>query len=137
MNRVIKIYFDGGSRPNPGEMETAVVVRGNVHHKTGRGTGSSEMAEWLALLDAVEIAQALGIPDALFLGDSAAVVGQANGLARPRSASARAMHARFVEGTAGFTRLRVRRIKREQNLAGIALEQVRQKPQPPKERPPE
>ena len=121
-----KIYFDGGCRPNPGAMETAVVVRGEVHHRPVRGTGSSELAEWLALLDAVQIAATLGIADALVLGDSAAVVGQANGLARPGSAATRVLHGRFVERSAAFARLRVRRIKREQNLAGIALKQVHQ-----------
>ena len=30
--RRIKIYFDGGCRPNPGKMETAVVTGGAAEH---------------------------------------------------------------------------------------------------------
>ena len=31
MQRNLKVYFDGGCRPNPGPIEAAVVLRGAVH----------------------------------------------------------------------------------------------------------
>jgi ribonuclease HI len=101
------------------------VVRGRVHLRSDRGEGSSGDAEWSALLHALEVALAAGERDVLLLGDSASVVDQANGEARRRLAPAD--ESRFVALSASFDRLRFRRIKRNQNLAGIALEQVRRR----------
>jgi len=122
-----KVYFDGGCRPNPGMIETAVVTRGKLYHRAAAGHGSSELAEWIALLDALEVARALGIRDLLLLGDSAGVVAQANGKARSGSDGAADCRARFLARAGAFERVRVRHIKRSQNLAGIALGQMRQR----------
>lgn len=122
----MKIYFDGGCRPNPGAMETAVVARGKLSHRRDVGYGTSEQAEWLALLDALALAQRLGERAPLLLGDSAGVVAQANGNARSRSPAARASRLAFEQMASEFDRVRVRRIKRAQNLAGIALGMIRQ-----------
>ena len=89
------------------------------------GAGSSGDAEWLALLHALEVAIAAGERDALLLGDSASVIDQANGLARKRVAPD--LQKRFELLSKRFDRLRFRRIKRTQNLAGIVLEQVRRR----------
>jgi ribonuclease HI len=123
-----KIYFDGGCRPNPGAIRVAAVVRGAVHLAADCGSGSSGDAEWLALLHALEVALAAGVSDATLLGDSASVIDQARGVARRRLAPD--LETRFFALIARFDRLRFRRIKRTQNLAGIALEQVvRRSPQ--------
>ena len=121
----MKIFFDGGCRPNPGAMEVAVVARGQVYRRTGLGCGSSSEAEWAALLHALEIARALGETDIVLLGDSATIVRQANGEWTCRSAELRPYLARFREQATHFRRLRVRHIRRAQNLAGIALERAR------------
>jgi ribonuclease HI len=101
------------------------VVRGKVHLGFDRGEGSSGDAEWCGLIHALEHAAAAGERDVLLLGDSASVIDQANGTARRRLAPDQ--EARFVALSASFERLRFRRIKRNQNLAGIALEQVRRR----------
>ena len=85
--RRLKIYFDGGCRPNPGRMETAVVARGLTYHQADCGFGSNNDAEWLALIHATEVALSIGVCDVLFLGDSAVVVGQANGALKCRNAA--------------------------------------------------
>src|SRR3546814_16080588 len=59
--RRIKIYFDGGCRPNPGKMETAVVTGGAAVVVRDAGIGSSQAAEWLALIAALRLARALGL----------------------------------------------------------------------------
>ncbi len=79
MARRIKIYFDGGCRPNPGKMETAVVTGGAATVVRDAGIGSSMDAEWLALIAALRLAQNLGLKNFVLLGDAAAVVAQANG----------------------------------------------------------
>jgi len=120
------IYFDGGCRPNPGRMEVAAIVRGRLHHRADAGLGTSEHAEWLALLHALDVAQALGTRDILLLGDAAGVIDQAVNGAKCRSPELRACRDRFDEAVRSFDRVRVRYVKRSQNLAGIALGQFRQ-----------
>ena len=115
----LKIFFDGGCRPNPGPIEVAVVAAGRTQIVRDRGHGTSADAEWLALLHAVEVARALGRADYVLLGDSANVVAQANGLAPCRGSAARHLQA-FRELTEAAPP-RIRRVKRTQNLAGIAL----------------
>jgi ribonuclease HI len=113
----IKIFFDGGCRPNPGRIEVAVVARGVTYFKPDFGRGSSNDAEWLAALHALHVAGELGLQDVQLLGDSAFVIDQANGMGPPSSPHA----AGFEALRSGFARVRIRRIGRAQNLAGIAL----------------
>lgn len=123
--RPVKLWFDGGARPNPGPMETAVVVRGIADIRRGLGDGGNELAEWLALLHALESAAAQGLRDIILIGDSHSVVGQAKGIQRARSAGSSACLVRFHEMAGRFDRLRLRQTGRAQNLAGIALERER------------
>ncbi len=115
----VKVFFDGGWRPATG-METAVVVRGRDSVRQGLGAGSAMEAEWLALLHAVEMARELELAEPVFLGDSLAVVSQASGTVRCRSD-----HAHHFQTLAALQPpsglLRIRHVKRSQNLAGIAL----------------
>ena len=120
--RPVKIYFDGGCRPNPGAMESAVVLRGAVDIRRGLGQGDNELAEWLALLHALEIATAQGERDVLLIGDSLSVIRQAQELQTCRSAPVREALARFQQMVSGFDRVRLRHAGRAQNLAGIALQ---------------
>ena len=114
----VKIFFDGGCRPNPGRMQAAVVVRGVVHHVADLGRGTSEQAEWLALLHGLRVAEMAGERDVLLMGDAAGVIAQANGAAKCRYAP---YLEQFEQEAAKFQRVRVRYIRRNQNLAGIAL----------------
>ena len=119
-SRRIKIYFDGGCRPNPGRMETAVVMGGAAVVVRDAGTGNSMDAEWRALIAAMRLARDLKLTDFVLLGDAAAVVEQATGAVRARGAAAdhfAAFQALVGQGPMPI----VRHIKRTQNLAGIAL----------------
>jgi ribonuclease HI len=116
----VKVFFDGGLRPLPAGMETAVVIGGRAFVACDLGVGTSMEAEWLALIDAARRVVGEGLGDVVLLGDAAAVVAQAN--ARVRVPAAHAEHlAAFLALKATADRLRVRYIKRSQNLAGIAL----------------
>jgi len=117
----LKIFFDGGCRPNPGAIQVAVVARGVVHHVTDMGQGSSELAEWLALLHGLHVAGTIGERDIVLLGDSVGVIAQANGAAKCRNAELCVCLDQFQQLAATFERVRVRYIRRNQNLAGIAL----------------
>lgn len=121
----MKVFFDGGWRPATG-MEIAVVVHGRDYVRQGLGPGSAMDAEWLALLHAVELAADLGLHEPVFLGDSLAVVSQANATVRcPRD------HIRHHQALAALQpssgRLRIHHVKRSQNLAGVALARLHER----------
>ena len=118
--RRVKVFFDGGCRPGPGTMEIAVVAAGKTIILTDVGQGSSTDAEWLALIHALEVALALGLPDFVLMGDAADIVAKANGAVKCRGSALHHLD-RFLALPPAGTRFRVRRIRRSQNLAGIAL----------------
>ncbi|MET3827048.1 ribonuclease HI [Sphingomonas sp. PvP055] len=120
MGSRIKIYFDGGCRPNPGRMEVAVVVQGKVRI-FDLGEGASMDAEWHALVAAQRVASDLGLASSTYvlLGDAAAVIAQATGGHRCRGSGA--AHLAVLHEMTGGVAPPIRYIKRSQNLAGIAL----------------
>lgn len=118
--RRVKVFFDGGCRPNPGPIEAAVVVRGAVHVFEDLGNGDNADAEWLALICAMDVAKANGLTGVELIGDALVIVQQADAVLR--SGAATPGHpARFLQLCADVRPARVRWIKRAQNLAGVAL----------------
>ena len=117
----LKIYFDGGCRPNPGPIEVAVVARGVAHVRHDLGHGTNTDAEWLALIHAIEVARALGEMRFELIGDASVVIDQANGVRMCRSAALQAHLDRFTVLAEQSPPARIRWIGRAQNLAGIAL----------------
>lgn len=118
--RRLKLFFDGGCRPNPGRMEAAVVVRGVAYFFDDLGFGSNSDAEWLALVRALELAQSAGLANVELIGDALGVIRQAN-MVLSSGQAATAQEIRFLALAAKARPARIRWIKREQNLAGIAL----------------
>ena len=120
--RRVKVFFDGGCRPNPGRIEVAVVARGVVHLFDDLGNGSNTDAEWLALIHALEVGQALGAEEFELIGDSVGVINQANGVWKCRGPELPLHFERFTALAVSAPPARIRWIGRAQNLAGIALE---------------
>lgn len=106
-------------------METAVVIRGETDLQRGLSHGTSGEAEWLALLAAIDIARQRGERDIILIGDSRSVIRQASGAEPCRSGIARCWLTRFLDEARHFDRVRLRHVKRSQNLAGAALEKAR------------
>ena len=116
----LKVFFDGGCRPNPGRIEAAVVVRGTAHLFEDLGYGTCSDAEWLALISALKLTQSLSLTDVTLIGDSIEVVRKANKVLSTGHASH--PHAEtFLSLATKLQPLKIRWIKREQNLAGIFL----------------
>lgn len=103
-------------------MEIAVVVRGEVLIRREQGFGTSIDAEWLALIEACRISSSLDNKSIVILGDCTPVINQANGLSKARGSSAQ--HFRTVKITVGESPPKIRYVKRNQNLAGIALQKL-------------
>lgn len=118
--RRLRIFFDGGCRPNPGRMEAAVAVRGVVHLFDDLGFGSSLDAEWLALTCALELAQSQNLAGFELIGDAVHVIRQANRVLADHL-PAQGHAARFLALARDSPPARIRWIRRAQNLAGIAL----------------
>jgi ribonuclease HI len=123
--RRLKIFFDGGCRPNPGRIEVAVVARGATYYFDDLGLGTSSDSEWLALRLALSLGQSLAEPDFDLIGDCADVIAQANRSSRCRTKAAVEQRERFHESAQSNPPKRIRWISRTQNLAGIALERRR------------
>jgi ribonuclease HI len=121
MKRRLKVFFDGGCRPTPGLMEAAVVVRGQARFFDNLGTGSNTDAEWQALLFAIRLARDLGEQNVEFIGDSLDVIRQAE-FAVSTGQAWSGHTASFLSLVEQYRPGRIRWIKREQNLAGIALD---------------
>lgn len=119
MDRV-KVFFDGGCRPDPGTMEIAVVAAGRTIIVSDVGQGTSMDAEWLALTHALRFAQSLNLSDFVLIGDAADIVAKANGTVKCRGSAVHHLE-RFRGLVTTGTLPRIRYIKRSQNLAGIAL----------------
>jgi ribonuclease HI len=120
-SRRLKVFFDGGCRPNPGRMELAVVARGVSYFFDDKGHGTSNDAEWLALIEALRLAQSLGQRDFELIGDCANVISQANGLSKCRTEASLEHQERFQQLAATSPPARLTWKPRSQNLAGIAL----------------
>lgn len=120
--RRVKIFFDGGCRPNPGQIEAAVVALGQTYWYDTLGQGTNRDAEWLALIAAVKLAQSLGIPRPELIGDALAVIEEANRALQPAPPRPLTGHAAtFAALLQSQPHPRIRWTKRQQNLAGIAL----------------
>lgn len=118
--RRVKVFFDGGCRGAADEMEIAVVAAGRTTILRDLGPGTSSDAEWLALIHALTIARALGLPEIVLIGDNADVIAKARGEVRCRGSDAVHLD-RFRALAAPGHPPRLRRVGRSQNLAGIAL----------------
>jgi len=117
-----RFYFDGGARPNPGEMEAAVVVDGGEKHRKALGHGTNNKAEWTALIWAAEIALAAGLTEVEFAGDSQLVVNQSQGLWKIKESSLLPYKTRFSELAVQFEAWKIIWVRRDKNPAGWLLE---------------
>lgn len=118
----MKLFFDGGCQPNPGEMEICVVAGGEIYHQPKLGYGTNNVAEWLALIYSLKIAESLGQTEFETVGDSMLVVNQANGVWQCKSEDLKPFLAEFQQQRQKFAKVKISHVRRHQNLAGIALE---------------
>lgn len=116
----VKVFFDGGCRPNPGAIEVAVVVQGQTYIFDDLGLGNNADAEWAALNKALEICISLNLQNVELIGDAIEIIDKANGALKGAYQDERYTRS-FLAFASKAKLTRIRWIKRNQNLAGIAL----------------
>ena len=118
--------FDGGSRGNPGQAAIAAVVTGTdgaVLASRGQaiGVATNNVAEYRALLLAIELSRELEPDEVEFIGDSELIVRQVRGEYRVKDAGLRPLHAQATQELRGFRRWSIRNVRRDENAAADGL----------------
>lgn len=118
----VKVYFDGGCKPNPGTMEVGVVMEHGPRYHSKMGYGTNNEAEWIALLWAMGLAASQGLREVEFIGDSKLVISQASGTWKCNKPELQTFLEDFKLRKKEFDRVRLTHVLRDSNLAGQYLE---------------
>jgi ribonuclease HI len=124
--------IDGGSRGNPGPASYAVVVRapdGTTQFRVGKylGRATNNVAEYYALIGALDYAQSQNISRLAIRSDSELLVRQMQGRYRVKSPDLRPLHERAQKMARALAHFEIVHVPREQNseadeLANLALD---------------
>lgn len=122
----IRIHIDGAARGNPGPAGVGVVIigpDGEVVERLHRGIGeaTNNVAEYRALLLALERAQALGYTDIEVYSDSELLVRQLQGRYQVRHVALKELFADARERIGAFRRFSIQHVPRGQNAEADAL----------------
>jgi ribonuclease HI len=120
------INVDGASRGNPGEAGAGAVIRdpeGNVVKRLKKYLGrvTNNVAEYNAILIALEAAQASGLSSVRILADSELMVKQLNGVYRVKSEGLKPLYERARGLIKGFKECKIAHVYREDNSMADAL----------------
>src|SRR5271170_1558176 len=99
MDEVLTLNFDGGSRGNPGPAGVGIVISaadGTPLVTLGRflGHATNNVAEYMALITALEEAVKLGARKVVIRGDSELIIKQMRGEYRVKNPDLRKLHDR-------------------------------------------
>ena len=129
--RSCDIYIDGASHGNPGPAGVGVVFKDGGTHPIRQfshylGETTNNVAEYLALVYALQEAIQAGYSNVTIKTDSELLARQVNGQYKVRDAQLRLFHDLALHVMRGFTRCSVEHIPRELNaladrLAGQAV----------------
>jgi len=116
--------IDGGARGNPGEAGCGVVLRlggRREEHTLYLGAATNNVAEYAALLAALERAHALGADALDVTSDSQLLVEQMNGRYRVKAAHLKPLWLRARTLAAGLRAFTISHVAREENREADAL----------------
>src|SRR5579872_7442961 len=114
--------IDGAARGNPGPASYGVVIRrpdGTPLESIGKyiGRHTNNVAEYYALIAALDYAAANGIKRLRVQSDSQLIVNQIKGLYKVKHADLRPLHERARKQAAGLEGFSIQYVPREQNRA--------------------
>ena len=127
-------YIDGGSRGNPGPSAYAVIVKapgGKTEFEIGKyfGRATNNVAEYYALLAALDSAASHGIQALRVRSDSELLVRQMQGRYKVKSADLKPLHERALRLARQLSYFAIEHVPRERNrdadgLANLALDKA-------------
>lgn len=123
---VYTINVDGASRGNPGKAGAGAVIRdpdGKVIKKLKKflGTTTNNVAEYQALVMALEAASELKLSSVSVLADSELMVKQINGIYKVKSEDLRPLYDKAIKLLGAFDKQTVAHIYREENSIADSL----------------
>jgi ribonuclease HI len=121
-----RVHIDGASRGNPGPAGVGVLFLqpdGTVVERLHRGIGNAtnNVAEYSALLMALERARTMGITDLEVYSDSELLVRQVQGRYQVKHPALRPLYAVARERIAGFRHFTIHHVPRELNAEADSL----------------
>ena len=124
--RHYELYIDGASHGNPGPAGIGVVVQDGAKRPVRQlsksiGEATNNVAEYLALVYALQEALRMGATSVTVNSDSELLVRQLNGQYQVRDAHLRVLHDLARHLVEGFTHCRIEHIPRERNTLADRL----------------
>jgi ribonuclease HI len=120
------LHVDGGARGNPGPAAVGVVVSepdGNVVDELAEriGVATNNVAEYRALIRALEHARELGASEVEIVGDSELVARQLTGAYKVKHPALRPLYQQALAALQEFESWQIRTVPRAQNAGADAL----------------
>ena len=120
------VHVDGGARGNPGPAAVAAVGATPAGDVVGErneyiGEATNNVAEYRAVLLALELAKELGAGEVEIVNDSELVARQIGGEYKVKNPGMKQLHAETMEKLRGFDAWAVRNVRREHNARADEL----------------
>jgi ribonuclease HI len=120
------LHVDGGARGNPGPAAIGVVVSGPDGQPIDElsetiGEATNNVAEYRAVLKALERAKELGATELEIIGDSELVARQLNGVYKVKHPGIRPLYEQAKATLRGFEHWSMRTVPRAENARADAL----------------
>lgn len=120
------LHVDGGARGNPGPAAIGVVISradGEVIDELAEriGPATNNVAEYQAVLRALERAAELGATELEIVGDSQLIARQLTGAYRVKHPAMRPLYEQAIAALRGFDSWRIQTVPRERNARADAL----------------
>lgn len=122
----VVVHCDGGARGNPGPAGIGATIAtrsGRVLEEISESIGwaTNNVAEYTALIRALERAQEMGARSVLVRSDSLLLVEQMRGVYRVKNEALRRLHARAQSAARAFEGVEYEHVRRERNKHADAL----------------
>lgn len=120
MPEKVVVHVDGGARGNPGPAAVGAVATGEEGELLAEkgvyiGEATNNVAEYRAVLLAIELARELGARELEIVNDSELVARQIGGQYKVKHAGLRPLFVETMRQLRGFDRWTVRNVRREAN----------------------
>jgi ribonuclease HI len=126
MDRIVKIYTDGCSRGNPGPAGIGVLIINNDGREIKRiseyiGEATNNIAEYRAILRAVNECESRKIDEAIFFTDSELIVNQLNKSYKVKDEKIKTLYVKLLNKLINFKNWSIKHIPREDNKIADSL----------------